>query len=161
CACCGLGRTSLYGSRRAPPWCSMYAARSTPAETCSRSISRAGRRVIRPARSATSSHGVSSAAIRAGIGYQEAEAISVTRAATIADVDVNTDTGVVRVRKVVVAASCGRIINPQGMRYQLQGALLQGLSRSLFEEVKFQNSRVTNVDWRSYPILTFPDVPEV
>lgn len=81
--------------------------------------------------------------------------------AAMADVDVNLDTGAVRVRRVVIAAWAGRIVNPEGMRHQVEGAFLQGLSRTLFEEVTFEGGRVTSLDWRGYPILRFPDVPVV
>ena len=81
--------------------------------------------------------------------------------AAIADVDVNLDSGNVRVRRAVIAAWAGRIVNPEGMRHQVEGAFLQGLSRALFEEVTFDGGRVTSVDWRRYPIMRFPDVPVV
>jgi nicotinate dehydrogenase subunit B len=80
------------------------------------------------------------------------------RATIVADVQVDRTNGRVRVSKIVIATACGRIINPQGLRHQVQGAVLQGISRSLFEAVKFDQSHVTSLDWRSYPVLTFPDV---
>jgi CO/xanthine dehydrogenase Mo-binding subunit len=83
------------------------------------------------------------------------------QSAAIADIDVDLDTGSVRVRKIVCAVACGRIINPEGVRHQVQGALIQGVSRTLLEEVKLERGRVTTLDWRSYPILTFPAVPEI
>ena len=75
------------------------------------------------------------------------------QAAAVADVDVNLDTGAIRVTRAFVSARCGRIVNPEGMRHQVEGAFLQGLSRTLFEEVTFQDGRVTSLDWRTYPIL--------
>jgi nicotinate dehydrogenase subunit B len=83
------------------------------------------------------------------------------QAAAVADVDVNLDTGAIRVTRAFVSARCGRIVNPEGMRHQVEGAFLQGLSRTLFEEVTFEQGRVTSLDWRTYPILRFPDVPIV
>lgn len=83
------------------------------------------------------------------------------QAAAVADVDVNLDTGAIRVTRAFVSARCGRIVNPEGMRHQVEGAFLQGLSRTLFEEVTFEDGRVTSLDWRTYPILRFPDVPVV
>jgi CO/xanthine dehydrogenase Mo-binding subunit len=53
------------------------------------------------------------------------------------------------------------VINPDGLRNQIEGCIVQTLSRALHEEVKFDRSRVTSVDWASYPILTFPEVPSV
>ena len=81
--------------------------------------------------------------------------------AAIADVNVNLESGSVRVRRAVIVAWAGRIVNPDGMRHQVEGAFLQGLSRTLFEEVTFEGGRVTSHDWRRYPIMRFPDVPVV
>jgi CO/xanthine dehydrogenase Mo-binding subunit len=53
------------------------------------------------------------------------------------------------------------VINPDGLRNQIEGCIVQTLSRALHEEVKFDRSRVTSVDWASYPILTFPEVPSI
>jgi CO/xanthine dehydrogenase Mo-binding subunit len=83
------------------------------------------------------------------------------QAAAVADVDVNLDTGTIRVTRAFVSARCGRIVNPEGMRHQVEGAFLQGLSRALFEEVTFEGGRVTSIDWNTYPIMRFPDVPVV
>jgi len=80
--------------------------------------------------------------------------------ATVADVDVNHATGEVRVARVFVAHDCGLIVNPDGLRNQIEGSVVQTISRALKEEVTFDGSGVTSVDWRSYPILTFPEVPE-
>ena len=63
--------------------------------------------------------------------------------------------------RAFVSARCGRIVNPEGMRHQVEGAFLQGLSRALFEEATFEGGRVTSVDWNTYPIMRFPDVPVV
>ena len=54
-----------------------------------------------------------------------------------------------------------QIVNPAGLRNQIEGNVLQALSRTLKEEVKFDRSRVTSLDWSSYPILTFPEIPDV
>ncbi len=59
------------------------------------------------------------------------------------------------------AFDCGQIINPDGARAQVEGSILQTLSRVLLEEVQFDQSRVTSVDWNSYPILRFSDVPQI
>jgi hypothetical protein len=53
------------------------------------------------------------------------------------------------------------VINPDALRSQIEGNIVQTLSRTLFEEVAFDTARVTSVDWATYPILTFPDVPEI
>ena len=60
-----------------------------------------------------------------------------------------------------IAHDCGQIINPDGLRNQLEGNVIQTVSRTLKEELKFDRSTVTSLDWESYPILTFPEVPEI
>lgn len=74
-------------------------------------------------------------------------------AALVADVDVHVATGVVHPRRYVVAIDCGPISNPDGLRNQVEGGLLQGTSRTLVEEVTWDERRVTSVDWSSYPSL--------
>jgi CO/xanthine dehydrogenase Mo-binding subunit len=69
--------------------------------------------------------------------------------------------GRIAVERVVCAQDCGQIINPDGVRAQLEGNVLQTLSRVLMEEVMFDRSRVVSVDWSSYPILRFSDAPEL
>jgi CO/xanthine dehydrogenase Mo-binding subunit len=79
----------------------------------------------------------------------------------VAEIEVDLNTGKVRVVKAVIAMTCGRIINPEGMRHQVEGGLIQGLSRSLMEEIKYDETRVTESDWRSYPIIKFAEIPEI
>jgi nicotinate dehydrogenase subunit B len=67
----------------------------------------------------------------------------------------------IKVERVACAHDCGQIINPNGLRGQVEGCILQTLSRVLKEEVKFDRSRVVSIDWSSYPILTFSDVPKL
>jgi nicotinate dehydrogenase subunit B len=81
--------------------------------------------------------------------------------ACVAFVEVDTDSGAVRVPRVVVAHDCGLIINPDGVRNQIEGNVIQSMSRALKEEVQFDQMRVTSVDWETYPILKFSEVPEV
>jgi CO/xanthine dehydrogenase Mo-binding subunit len=81
--------------------------------------------------------------------------------ACIAHVQVDTGSGAVRVKRVVVAHDCGLIINPDGLKNQIEGNVIQSLSRTLKEEVLFDEWRIKSVDWDSYPILTFSEVPEV
>jgi nicotinate dehydrogenase subunit B len=69
--------------------------------------------------------------------------------------------GRIKVERVVCAHDCGQIINPDGVRAQVEGNILQTLSRVLMEEVKFDRTRVTSTDWSSYPIMTFSDVPKL
>jgi len=84
-----------------------------------------------------------------------------TYVATAMEAEVDRATGAIRVRRIACAHDCGLIINPDALRQQIEGCILQTLSRTLHEEVAFDRSRVTSVDWKSYPILTFPEVPEI
>ncbi len=77
------------------------------------------------------------------------------------EVAVDPATGRILVRRVTCAHDCGLIVNPDGLRNQVEGCIVQTLSRTLHEEVLFDRSRVTSVDWVSYPILTFPEVPAI
>jgi CO/xanthine dehydrogenase Mo-binding subunit len=77
------------------------------------------------------------------------------------EVTVERATGRVSVDRVVCAHDCGMIVNPDGVRAQIEGCILQTLSRTLMEEVKFDRSRVTSTDWASYPILTFSQTPKL
>jgi len=77
------------------------------------------------------------------------------------EVEVERSSGQARVTRVVCAHDCGLMINPDAVRAQIEGSILQTISRTLHEEVKFDHSRVTTTDWASYPILTFPDVPKL
>ena len=74
-------------------------------------------------------------------------------AALVAEVSVNLETGVVHPRRFVVALDCGPISNPDGLRNQIEGGILQGMSRSLVEEITWDNRRITSVDWETYNSL--------
>ncbi|HWP26121.1 MAG TPA: molybdopterin cofactor-binding domain-containing protein [Xanthobacteraceae bacterium] len=95
-----------------------------------------------------------------GMSYVKYEN-SRTYVATVCDVEVNRTTGEIRVPRFYVVHDCGQIINPDGLRNQIEGNVIQTLSRTLIEEVKFDRSRITSVDWETYPILTFPQVPDI
>jgi len=77
------------------------------------------------------------------------------------DVAVDPATGRIGVRRVVCAHDCGLIVNPDALKNQVEGCIVQTLSRALHEEVTFDRSRVTSVDWASYPVLRFPEAPQV
>jgi CO/xanthine dehydrogenase Mo-binding subunit len=95
-----------------------------------------------------------------GLAYVKYELYR-TYVAAVAEVEVTRSTGQVRVRRFFVAHDCGQIINPDGTRNQIEGNVLQSVSRTLIERVTFDRKMVTSLDWASYPILTFPDVPDV
>ena len=82
-----------------------------------------------------------------------------TRVAVIAEVDIDRSTGKIWARKFTVAHDCGQIINPDGLTKCIEGNIVQGVSRTLWEEVTFDNKNVTSVDWISYPILDITETP--
>ncbi len=84
-----------------------------------------------------------------------------TYVAMAMDVEVVKKSGEIRVKRVACAHDCGLMINPGAVRNQVEGNILQALSRSLFEETTFDSQRVTSVDWGSYRILRFPEAPEL
>jgi CO/xanthine dehydrogenase Mo-binding subunit len=86
---------------------------------------------------------------------------AITYVGLVAEVEVNKRTGKIRVTDVWCSHDCGQVINPDGAINQIEGGIVQTISRTLIEEVRFDRSRVTSVDWNSYPILRFPDVPQV
>ncbi len=95
-----------------------------------------------------------------GIAFARYE-LTAAYVATVAEVQVNVKSGEVRVPRIVVAHDCGLIVNPDGVRNQIEGNVIQSLSRALLEEVTFNEKRITSVDWESYPILKFTQVPEI
>jgi CO/xanthine dehydrogenase Mo-binding subunit len=84
--------------------------------------------------------------------------------ATVAEVLVDPETGVIKVTKVTAGIDTGPVINPDGLRNQMEGQVIQGISRTLYEEVKFDRttSEITSKDWISYPVLKFGEtIPEI
>jgi CO/xanthine dehydrogenase Mo-binding subunit len=82
-------------------------------------------------------------------------------AACVVDLEVDRESGSIRLLRAVIAADAGQIVDPEGLPNQLEGGLIQSASWTLKEEVRFDRIRITSRDWESYPILTFPEVPEV
>ena len=81
--------------------------------------------------------------------------------AWIADVAVNKATGDVSVTRVVAGQDSGLMINPDGVRHQIHGNVIQSTSRALMEEVSFDRTAVTSREWGAYPIIKFPDIPKI
>src|SRR5256885_11199761 len=81
--------------------------------------------------------------------------------AWIADVAVNKATGDVSVTRVVAGQDSGLVINPDGVRHQIHGNVIQSTNRALMEEVSFDRNSVTAREWGAYPIIKFPEVPEI
>lgn len=92
-----------------------------------------------------------------GIAYAQRHG---TIVAVVAEIEVDRRTGRIWGRKFTVAHDCGLVVNPEGLRHTIEGGLMQALSRSLFEEVRFDHDMVTSVDWSTYPILDMRDAPE-
>jgi nicotinate dehydrogenase subunit B len=84
-----------------------------------------------------------------------------TMTAAVAEVEVDKTTGEVSVKKITLGHDCGLIVNPNGLKNQIEGNILQGVSRALLEEVQFDSTGQTNLDWNSYPVIRFEQVPEV
>jgi nicotinate dehydrogenase subunit B len=91
-----------------------------------------------------------------GIAYAQRNG---TRVAVIAEVDIDRSSGKIWARKFTVAHDCGQIINPDGLTKCIEGNIVQGVSRTLWEEVQFDHQAVTSVDWVSYPILDITETP--
>lgn len=81
--------------------------------------------------------------------------------AWVVDIEIDPATGYILVKKVVVGQDSGLVVNPAGITHQVHGNVLQAISRTLKEAVSFDSLGVTNREWGTYPILTFPEVPEI
>jgi CO/xanthine dehydrogenase Mo-binding subunit len=92
-----------------------------------------------------------------GIAYSQRNGSTV---AIVAEVDIDRSTGRIWARKFTVAHDCGQIINPDGLRHTIEGNIIQGISRTLWEEVQFDRRNVTSVDWMTYPILDITETPQ-
>jgi len=82
-------------------------------------------------------------------------------AAVVVDLRVDLSTAEISLERAVIAADAGQIIDPGGLANQLEGGVIQAASWTLKEEVIFDRTRVTSVDWESYPILKLGEAPEV
>lgn len=95
-----------------------------------------------------------------GVSYTKYELVR-TYVGMVADVELNRRTGEVRVTKCFVSHDCGQIINPDGLKNQIEGNVVQTVSRTLFEEIMFNRSTITSLDWESYRTVKFPEVPTI
>jgi nicotinate dehydrogenase subunit B len=95
-----------------------------------------------------------------GFGFAKYKNLSCYMAC-VAEVIVNRETGEVLVSRVIAAADAGQIINPRGLEMQIGGGIIQSVSWTLKEAIQFDRTKVTSLDWIDYPILRFPEVPEV
>lgn len=92
-----------------------------------------------------------------GVAYAQRNG---TRVAIVAEVEIDRASGKIFAKKFTVAHDCGQIINPDGLTKCIEGNIVQGISRTLWEEVKFDRKSVTSVDWMTYPILDITETPE-
>ena len=86
---------------------------------------------------------------------------SLTYWACVCHIAVTPDTGVIVVEKYTIAVDPGIIVNPAQLKRQVEGGAVMGISHALLEEVKFDESGITQKNWISYPIPTMADVPEI
>ena len=125
-----LQNSRVIGVLKAAATAASWQARSSPQADISRAQTVSGR-------------GIACVAYEGDNGY----------AALVAEVDVDLQTGMVRPKRFVIALDCGPISNPDGLRNQTEGGILQGMSRALVEEVTWDSRRVTSVDWETYKSL--------
>ena len=95
-----------------------------------------------------------------GIGFAQYKNTA-AYAAVVVRLTVDDETAAIALERIVIAADAGQIVNPDGLVNQLEGGAVQSASWTLKEQVRFDRTRVTSVDWETYPILTFPEVPEL
>jgi CO/xanthine dehydrogenase Mo-binding subunit len=108
----------------------------------------------------------SAAATRTENGLRRGRGVSAlyrngTYWACVANVAVDTASGAVKVERVTVAVDPGIVVNPLQLKRQVEGGTVMGVSMTLFEELGFDESGIVSSDWRSYPIATMADVPEI
>lgn len=80
--------------------------------------------------------------------------------AIASEVEVNRESGRPRLVRAVAAVDSGQVVNPDGLINQIEGAILQSMSWTLYEAVTFDDTRITSIDWQTYPILRFNSVPD-
>ncbi len=92
-----------------------------------------------------------------GVGYAKYKNLA-SWCAAIAEIEADED---IRVKRLTIAVDAGEVINPDGLANQVEGGAIQTVSWVLKEAVRFDDTRITSVDWETYPILKFSEVPEV
>jgi nicotinate dehydrogenase subunit B len=80
--------------------------------------------------------------------------------AVATEVEVNRETGRPRLVRAVAAVDAGQVVNPDGLINQIEGGIVQSMSWTLYEAVTFDDTRITSIDWQTYPILRFNAVPD-
>jgi nicotinate dehydrogenase subunit B len=95
-----------------------------------------------------------------GIGFAKYKNLA-TYVAVIADIEVDRASGRIAVPRIYAAVDAGQIVNPDGLENQIEGGIIQSMSWTLKEQVKFDSNEISSRDWATYPILTMPEVPAV
>ena len=95
-----------------------------------------------------------------GIGFAKYKTLA-TYVAVVAEVEIDRKSGQIRVPRAFAAGDAGQVVNPDGLKNQIEGNIIQSVSRALLEEVKFDSTGIKSLDWSSYPIIRFPDIPEI
>ena len=83
------------------------------------------------------------------------------RGSAVADIEVDRESGEIRVTHLYGALDAGLAVNPALVENQIEGMLIQATGRALIEEVQFTKTNVTSLDWKTYPVLRFADHPRV
>jgi CO/xanthine dehydrogenase Mo-binding subunit len=116
-----------------------------------------GRRVLETAAASAGWGAPTAEGVGRGLGYARYKGRG-GFCAVVAEVEAETD---IAVRRLTIAVDVGRVVNPDGVRNQIEGGAVQSASWTLRERVRFDRRRVTSVDWETYPILRFSQVPAV
>jgi nicotinate dehydrogenase subunit B len=95
-----------------------------------------------------------------GFGFAKYKTVA-TYNAVIVDIEIDRASGVVKVPRAWTSVDAGQIINPDGLTNQIEGGIIQSMSWTLHEAVRFNKNGILSGDWQTYPILTTPDVPRV
>jgi CO/xanthine dehydrogenase Mo-binding subunit len=96
-----------------------------------------------------------------GIGFAFARYKNLAAYCAVAsEIEVNRETGRPRLVRAVAAVDSGQVVNPDGLTNQIEGAIIQSMSWTLYESVSFDDTRITSIDWQTYPILRFDAVPD-
>jgi nicotinate dehydrogenase subunit B len=122
---------------------------------------RRGRAVIEKAAQSFGWNSAQKAPQDRGFGFAFARYKNLAAYCAIAsEVEVNRETGRPRLVRAVAAVDSGQVVNPDGLINQIEGAIVQSMSWTLYESVSFEDTRITSIDWQTYPILRFDAVPE-
>jgi CO/xanthine dehydrogenase Mo-binding subunit len=95
-----------------------------------------------------------------GVTYVKYELVR-TYVAAVCEVEVNRRTGDIRVTRFFCTHDCGQMINPDGVKQQVEGNIIHTLSRTLKEELTYDRQRVTSLDWGSYHVINFQEIPQI